>query len=118
MKIKTLLARGYDDSVFWKYYSFAQRHKGVLKSVATLLYMRIATKQAGYIGKGTVLKGCPHMPHGFHGVHLSMDAVIGSNVTIYQNVTIGRAHDKAPVVGDNCVIGCNSVILGGSKNRK
>ena len=117
MKIKTLFARGFDETLFWKFYSFAQRHKGILKSIGTLLYMRIATRQAGYIGRGTILKGCPHLPHGFHGVHLSMDAIIGYNVTIYQNVTIGRAHDKAPIVGDNCIIGCNSVILGGGENR-
>ncbi len=34
---------------------------------------------------------------------------------IYQNVTIGEVNKKAPVIGDNCLIGAGAVIIGGVK---
>lgn len=47
------------------------------------------------------------MPHRFHGVHNSRNAVIGRNTTIFQNVTITNV-----AVGDNCFIGANAVLVG------
>lgn len=43
----------------------------------------------------------------FHGVHISREAVIGKNVTIFQNVTITNA-----VVGDSCFIGAGAILVG------
>ena len=54
-----------------------------------MLYMRMASKQGGYIGRETVFKGKPHFPHELHGVHISRGVTIGTNAIIYQNVTIG-----------------------------
>ena len=52
----------------------------------------------------------------FHGQGLvvSGDTVIGSNVTIRQNTTIGnsRPDSKCPVIGNNVDIGANVVIIG------
>lgn len=75
----------------------------------------MAMKCGGYIGRETMIKGKLYMPHGFNGVHISRFAVIGGNCSIYQNVTIGNINLKAPIIGNNCLIGCNSVILGGVK---
>ena len=74
--------------------------------------MRMASKNGGYIGRETVLKSMPNMPHGFNGVHISRFSQIGCNCTIFQNVTIGQGKGGAPIVGDNCVIGASAVLIG------
>ena len=38
--------------------------------------------------------------------------MIGSNLTISQNVTIGNKNGKSALIGDNCDIGVGAVILG------
>lgn len=47
---------------------------------------------------------------------ISDRAVIGNNVTIFHQVTIGLGADgKAPVIGDNCLIGAGAKVIGGIK---
>lgn len=49
------------------------------------------------------------------GVVIAKNAVIGSNVDIYQNVTLGQLSDAnagAPTIGDNCCLYAGAVILG------
>lgn len=52
----------------------------------------------------------------FHGVGLvvNADAVLGSDVTLRQNTTIGAKEPggRAPVIGDNVSVGVNVVIIG------
>lgn len=59
------------------------------------------------IGKGFVI---------FHGQGLVInpDVIIGDNVTVRHNTTIGNAREggKCPVIGNNVNIGANVVILG------
>ena len=58
-------------------------------------------------GKGLVLahNGC--------GIVINKDAVIGNNVLIFQNVTIGgRKGSGSPIIGDDVIIGAGAVILG------
>lgn len=85
---------------------------GAVSVVCKTLYMRMASKNGGYIGRETVLKSMPNLPHGFNGVHISRFSQIGENCTIYQNVTIGQGKDGAPKIGDNCIIGANAVLIG------
>ena len=80
-----------------------------------VLYMRMASRNAGYIGRETILRGPLILPHGFNGIHISRFATIGKNCTIFQNVTIGSKGYDAPVIGDNCLIGANAIILGNVK---
>ena len=40
---------------------------------------------------------------------------MGDNCLIYQNVTIGEVNRKAPVIGDNCLIGAGAVLIGDIK---
>lgn len=84
------------------------RGGGILKQYYTFRYMRSASKVGGYFGRTAIIKGKPTMPHGFHGVHISRNAVIGENATIFQNVTI----TTNVTVGDNCFIGANAVLVG------
>lgn len=52
------------------------------------------------------------------GIVIGEGVKIGSNVTIYQNVTLGRKNKdiaKYPIIGDNVIIYCNSVVMGNIK---
>lgn len=69
--------------------------------------MRMASNNGGYCGRTTQFKGKSVMPHGFHGVHISRNAVIGSNYIIFQNVTITNVEIK-----ENCYIDSGSVLMG------
>ena len=55
----------------------------------------------------------PEFPHGLQGIFISRYARIGKNCWIYQNVTIGEVNKKAPVIGDNCLIGAGAIVIGG-----
>jgi serine O-acetyltransferase len=67
----------------------------------------------------TKFAGIPILPHGFHGVFISQNAVIGHNVTIFHQVTIGSIqtegskHPGSPIIGDNVIIGAGAKVLGG-----
>lgn len=55
-----------------------------------------------------------HLPHPT-GIVISQDVSVGNNVTIYQNVTIGRSTADsrgAPVIGHNVIIYAGAVVLG------
>jgi len=115
MSFFTNMIRGFNEDRWWKYYKKATEGCGLTKLVYTALYMKIASRQGGYVGRETVFHGKPHFPHGLHGVHISRLAEIGENVTIYQGVTIGQADKGAPIIGDNVLCGANSTIIGAIK---
>ena len=53
------------------------------------------------------------LPHNGLGVVINPNAIIGENVKIYQNVTIGgRDGSGAPIIDDDVMIGSGAVILG------
>ena len=66
-------------------------------------------------------KGIPILPHGLHGVFISKDAIIGENVTIFHQVTIGSIQSKnskhygSPILGNNILIGAGAKIIGNVK---
>ena len=54
------------------------------------------------------------MPHPY-GIFIHRNAVVGSRVTVMQQVTIGNKHPirpAAPVIEDNVCIGAGAKILG------
>ena len=55
----------------------------------------------------------PYLPHGLNGIIVHNDAIIGKKCTILHQVTIAGKHGKAPIIGDNVIIGAGAKILGG-----
>ena len=109
-------SRGNDLHYFWRLYRLQQKKKeGLLRDIFTFFMSRCACRHGGYIGPDTVIKGNLTLPHGLHGIFISRYAQIGENCRIYQNVTIGEVNKKAPVIGDNCLIGAGAVIIGAVK---
>lgn len=46
------------------------------------------------------------------GIVISGNSILGRNVTIAQNVTIGEKKEGFPIIGDECDIGAGAVVLG------
>lgn len=106
-------SRGNDLSFFWRLYRWQKkRKKGLLFDILTFFMSRSAHNHGGYIGPDAVIGENISLPHGLHGIFISRYAVVGDNCWIYQNVTIGEVNGKAPVIGDNCLIGAGAVIIG------
>jgi len=57
------------------------------------------------------------LPHGWNGIVIHEEAVIGINVTIFHQVTIGKnpGSHGAPVIEDNVFIGVGAKIIGNVK---
>lgn len=109
-------SRGNDLNGFWRLYQLQKRtNNGLRHDVLTFLLSRCAHRHGGYIGPDTMIKSRPSLPHGLHGIFISRYAEIGENCCIYQNVTIGEVNRKAPVIGNNCLIGAGAVIIGNIK---
>lgn len=83
-----------------------------------LVYHAHFEQYNSYIGLGCILESIPCFPHGYTGCFISDDAVIGKNVVIFQQVTIGsntlRGSSKfgSPTIGDNVYIGAGAKIIG------
>lgn len=106
-------SRGDNLGHFWRLYKLQKKIKsGFIHDVLTFLLSRCAHRHGGYIGPDAVLDESLSLPHGLHGVFISRYAVIGKDCWMYQNVTIGEKNRKAPVIGDNCLIGAGAVIIG------
>lgn len=98
---------------FWRLYHLQQKIESkLLHNILTFLLSRCACRHGGYIGSDTIIKSPLSLPHGLHGIFISRYAMIGENCRIYQNVTIGEVDGKAPVIGNNCLIGASSVLIG------
>ena len=107
-------SRGDNLGHFWRLYRLQKRFgRGFLHNILTFLLSRCAHRHGGYVGPDAVFKGRPQLPHGLHGVFISRYAQIGEGCRIYQNVTIGEVSGKAPVIGDDCLIGAGAILLGG-----
>ena len=113
----------YDERKYWKRRQIVvdnNNHTFLFKKLWYLIYCkRTEAKNAASIGTalnaGAVFESVPNLPHGITGIFVSHSAKIGKNCTILQNVTIGSSKEKAPVIGDNCIIGAGAVIVGGIK---
>ena len=107
-------SRGNNLHHFWRLYRIQKKtgRDGIVHDILTFLLSRCAHQHGGDIGPDTVIKNNLSLPHGLHGVFISRYAQIGENCCIYQNVTIGEIDRKAPVIGNNCLIGAGAVIIG------
>lgn len=98
---------------YWKIFFWRQNCQSAWKrDLFTIFLNRSARKHGGYIGKTAYFASRPRLPHGLHGIYISRYAKIGKDCWIYQNVTIGEVHGKAPIIGDHCLIGANAVLVG------
>lgn len=106
-------SRGDNLRVFWWLFFIRNRTKcSFIKNILAFRCSRLAHKHGGYIGIDADIRGIPSLPHGLHGVYISRYSSIGSGCRIYQNVTIGENGRKAPRIGNNCLIGAGTVIIG------
>lgn len=106
-------SRGDNLRLFWRLFFMQKRTKiALVKSVLTGCCSRLAHKHGGYVGAGATIKEIPSLPHGLHGIYISRYSSIGAGCRIYQNVTIGENGQKAPQIGNNCLIGAGAVIIG------
>lgn len=106
-------SRGNNLDHLWRLYRWQQKIKsGPARDVLTFFMSRCAYRHGGYIGPDAVIQGRPTLPHGLQGIFISRYASVGKNCWIYQNVTIGEVNRKAPVIGDDCLIGAGAVIVG------
>ena len=112
---------GYDEKKFWR---LRQRivnpedKASKLRKMFWLSYLkkaeaRNAASMGTAVNAGAVFDSPPRLPHGITGIFISHSAHIGKNCMILQNVTIGSSKGKAPVIGDNVVIGACATIVGG-----
>lgn len=112
MSLFTNYIRGFNEDRFWRYYQKSHSRNKLTRLLYSVLYMRMATKQGGYVGRETIFLGKPHFPHGMHGIHISRMAKIGKGAIIFQNVTIGQNAGKGACIGDNVMCGSNAVVVG------
>lgn len=82
------------------------------------IYNYYMSRHGFSIGLGAKFKSKPILPHEFNGIHVSTNAVIGENVIIFQQVTIGSnniaGHSRcgSPTIGNNVLIGAGAKIIG------
>lgn len=106
-------SKGDSLETYWKVFFWRQQcQRDWKKDLYTIYLNRSARKHGGYIGKTAQFANRPRLPHGLHGIYISRYAKIGKDCWIYQNVTIGEVHGKAPTIGDDCLIGANAVLVG------
>ena len=100
---------------YWALKEHLQSHpSGLLKQAYEKYFMRYGS----YVGIGSKIAGRPYFPHGCVGVFISNDAVLGKDLVIFQQVTIGSntlpgtKRPGAPVVGDGAYLGAGAKIVG------
>lgn len=95
-----------------------QKSKGIIKKIRIIKYGMICRRNLAFIPLEANISNDVVFPHGICGIFISGGASIGSNVTIFQNVTIGSNNlfDSkglgAPTIGSNVIIGAGAIIIG------
>ena len=118
-KLKNILIGEFSTSRFWKLRQKSSHSRKPLKYIYSLLYSRYLLKYGASIPNNSEMSSCPCFPHGITGIFISGASKIGSNCTIFHQVTIGSntlegsKNRGAPVIGDNVFIGCGAKIIGG-----
>lgn len=115
------LVQHYDHKKYWRWREKVTSGKGSKLNRAILIYKlkRMDAKNCASTGihfkKSASFASPPNLPHGLYGIIISHNAVIGENVTIYHQVTIGQGNGGAPTIGNNVYIGAGAKIIGGIK---
>ena len=94
------------------------KDNNITSNIYSDVYSEHFAKYGSWIGPRCTIKGIPCFPHNFYGVFISGGSIIGKNVVIFQQVTIGSntlQESKAkgcPTIGDNVYIGAGAKIIG------
>ena len=114
------MVQHYDPQKYWRYRAIViDPQKGSrLGDLFRLYYIKRAdafnnASMGTHRNFGASFASPPQLPHGLNGIIVSHNAVIGSNCTIFHQVTIGEGRDGAPVIGDNVLIGAGAKVIGG-----
>ncbi len=75
---------------FWLHALLNKKNKSIklFKVFLIIPYRIINLIYGATIPIKTIFYGIPILPHGFHGVFISENAIIGKNVTIFHQVTM------------------------------
>jgi serine O-acetyltransferase len=114
--------RHYNPNRFWKMRAEVCNPNSKKFFLVRLYYYYLIKRSESYncasmgtnYGKGAVFLSPPILSHGLNGIIISDKAIIGRNVIIRQQVTIGtKTQDEmAPIIGDDVVIGAGAKIIG------
>lgn len=112
----------YNPKKYWKYRNIVMNpEKGTrIGDLIRLLYIKRSdafnnASTGAHRNIGENFKSTPNLPHGLNGIVISHNAKIGSNCTIFHQVTIGEGNGGAPTIGNNVLIGAGAKIIGGIK---
>jgi len=101
---------------YWALKRYLQTHPSELLKHA---YEKYFMKYGSYVGVGSKIAGRPYFPHGCVGVFISNDAVLGKDLVIFQQVTIGSntlagtKRPGSPTIGDGVYLGAGAKVIGG-----
>lgn len=111
----TVLFNLYYQQNIWKIYNSYHRRKKKWKRHIWNYYM---VHHAASISIDASIASPLILPHGVSGIFITKSAIIGRNVVIFQQVTIGANTLKdsrtygAPTIGDDIYIGAGAKIIG------
>lgn len=83
------------------------------------IYYAYMSLYGASFGIESEIESAPVFPHGLFGIFVSDGSIIGNNVVIFQQVTIGSNTLKdsktfgSPTIGNNVYIGAGAKIIGG-----
>jgi serine O-acetyltransferase len=109
-RVRMLLTDGGLAQVLFRSMSFCQRHH--LKIVAAVLYRLNGFLTGATIGRNADLGPGFVIVHSI-GIVINTNVRAGRNLVVYHGVTIGEAHDRFPVLGDDVFVGAGAKIIGG-----
>ena len=99
----------------WSIYTSYHRHKTQWKK---RFWNRYMLRNAASISIDAQIASPLILPHGVSGIFITQSAVIGRNVVVFQQVTIGANTIKgsksygAPIIGNDVYIGAGAKIIG------
>lgn len=110
----------YNHKKYWSYREIViTPSKGTkLGNILRLLYIKRSdaynnASMGTHLNFGASFAESPQLPHGLNGIIVSHNAIIGKNVRIFHQVTIGEGRNGAPRIGNGVIIGAGSKIIGG-----